>query len=187
MNYYISDLHFGHRNAIEFDKRPFSTVEEMDDELITRWNRKVKDADQVYIIGDFFCRNEKPEEWYLEQLNGKKHLIIGNHDMRLLENPVAMRHFESVDKMMHVTDEGKQICLCHFPIAEWNGFYKKSWHIYGHIHGAKTPTYEYMRTKERALNAAACINNYEPSSFQELVRHNKYRVRDNNCHSVLRR
>jgi calcineurin-like phosphoesterase family protein len=80
-------------------------------------------------VGDFAYRNDKPAEWYLRQLKGHKHLIIGNHDGDTLKNEKAMAYFESVDKMIHVTDGDKQICLCHFPIAEWNGYYKGAWHI----------------------------------------------------------
>jgi calcineurin-like phosphoesterase family protein len=173
MNLYISDLHFGHKNVIRFDHRPFPDVEEMDKVLITRWNGRVAPDDDVYIVGDFAFHNEKPEEWYLEQLKGRKHLVIGNHDNRLLKNEKAMSYFEMVDKMMHVVDMGNQICLCHFPIADWNGMYRGSWHIYGHIHCSTTQAYQYMKTCERALNAGCMINNYTPASFQELVRNNR--------------
>ena len=174
MNLYISDLHFGHRNVINFDNRPFLDAEEMDQALIKLWNSRVNADDNVYIVGDFCYRNENAAEWYLRQLKGHKHLIIGNHDGVTLKNEKAMAYFESVDKMMHVSDDGKQICLCHFPIAEWNGYYKGSWHIYGHIHNSRNETYEFMKTKERALNAAACINNYTPVSMNELIRNNRY-------------
>ena len=174
MNLYISDLHFGHSNVINFDHRPFLDVTEMDQALIKLWNSRVSADDNVYILGDFCYRNGNAAEWYLRQLKGHKHLIIGNHDKATLNNEKAMAYFESVDKMMHVSDNGNQICLCHFPIAEWNGYYKGSWHIYGHIHNRKDATYEFMKTRERALNAAACINNYTPASFNELLRNNQY-------------
>jgi len=173
MNLYISDLHFGHSSAINFDHRPFADVDEMDRVMIKLWNSRVSHDDHVYIIGDFCYRNSNPAEWYLRQLCGHKHLIIGNHDGATLKNEKAMAYFESVDKMMHVTDNGNQICLCHFPLAEWNGYYKGHWHIYGHIHNRWNETYEFMRTRERALNAAACINNYTPVSMNELIRNNE--------------
>jgi calcineurin-like phosphoesterase family protein len=173
MNLYISDLHFGHKNVINFDNRPFADVDEMDYALIELWNGRVQKDDNVYIVGDFGYRNDKPPEWYLKKLSGHKHLVIGNHDGAMLADPKAMSYFESVDKMMHVSDGGKQICLCHFPLAEWNKFYHGSWHIYGHIHNRKEETYQFMKTRERALNAAACINNYTPSSINELIRNNK--------------
>lgn len=83
-----------------------------------------------------------------------------------------MHYFEDVSPMMHVTDGDKQICLCHFPIAEWNGYMHGSWHIYGHIHSKKDETYQFMRTRERALNAGCMINNYTPATINELIRNN---------------
>ena len=173
MNLYISDLHFGHKSVIEFDHRPFRDVEEMDRVLIGSWNGRVSAKDQVYILGDFACRNERSEEWYLSRLNGRKHLIIGNHDRRLLKNDTAMGCFETVDKMMHVIDEGRQICLCHFPIIDWNGMYRGSWHIYGHIHDGACGSGQYMKNLEKALNASACVNQYAPVSFEELILNNQ--------------
>lgn len=173
MNLYISDLHFGHSNVIHFDNRPFSDREEMDRALIERWNSRVYADDHVYIAGDFCYRSGNTADWYLRQLRGHKHLIIGNHDGDMLKNKNAMAYFESVDKMMHIVDDGRHICICHFPIAEWNGCHKGHWHIYGHIHGRKNETYEFMRKRDRALNAAACINNYTPCSFDELIQNNQ--------------
>lgn len=173
MNLYVSDLHFGHHNVINFDNRPFLDVDEMDRILICLWNSRVQNDDDVYIVGDFAYRNEKPEEWYLQKLKGRKHLIIGNHDKRLLSNEKAMGYFESVDKMMHVADNGNHICVCHYPIAEWNGLKKGHWHIYGHIHNKTDGSFQYMRTLDRALNAGCMINNFTPASFDELKRNNE--------------
>ena len=39
--YFTSDNHFGHEGVIRFDNRPFASVEEMDAEMIRRWNAKV--------------------------------------------------------------------------------------------------------------------------------------------------
>ncbi len=172
MNFYIGDLHFGHQSVIEFDKRPFQDVEEMDQRLIQLWNEKVSKDDQVYVLGDFAFRNKKPAEWYLSQLKGSKHLIIGNHDRKLLKNETAMGYFQSVDKMMHVKDMGRQICLCHYPVIDWFGMYYGSWHIYGHIHNGGNESAQYMKKLERALNASACINHYAPVSFEELEANN---------------
>ena len=173
MNLYISDLHFGHKNVIGFDHRPFMDVEEMDHCLIKLWNSRVSTDDDVYIVGDFCYRAGNSPDWYLRQLKGHKHLIIGNHDKATLECEKALKHLESIDKMMHVTDGDKQIVLCHYPLAEWYKSRHGSWLIYGHIHGSRDDTYEFMKTREHALNAAACINNYTPSSVNELIRNNE--------------
>ncbi len=91
MKYYIADTHFGHENVLAFDNRPFSDVEEMDREMIHIWNRTVGAEDEVYIVGDFAYHNKRPAEWYLARLHGRKYLVIGNHDNKLLNNENAMK------------------------------------------------------------------------------------------------
>ncbi len=80
-----------------------------------------------------------------------------------------MGYFEAVDKMMHVSDDGRQICICHFPLAEWNGFYKRALHIYGHIHNKKDDTWEFMKTRMRAYNAGCMLHDYMPVKLRELI------------------
>lgn len=170
---YISDSHLGHKNAIEFDNRPFADVEEMDALMIEYWNMAVQKDDEVYIIGDFCYRSNKGPVWYLQRLSGIKHLIVGNHDAKTLKYPGALDHFESVEHIKHVRDDGKDIVLCHYPIAEWSGYYRGAWHIYGHIHGKLNEACLFMREKKRALNAAACINGYRPVTMDELIENNR--------------
>ena len=173
MNFYIADMHLGHENVIPYDNRPFRSVNEMNRALIDNWNRQVgKDAD-VYIIGAFSYRSETDPAWYLEQLKGKKHLIQGNHDGELLKNSKAMEYLVSVDKMLFVKDGRERIVLCHFPVAEWNGFRHGAWHIYGHIHAWRSRTAEFMDEQKKALNAGCMLNGYEPVTFKELVKNHK--------------
>ena len=173
MNYYISDLHFGHRAVLDFDQRPFFDVQEMDRVLIYSWNNRVTKNDQVYILGDFAFKNEEPFSWYLKQLAGQKHLIIGNHDKKLLKDEEAMGYFVSVDYQLAVTDNQKHLILSHFPFAEWDGFYRDVYHIYGHIHNKRNDAFQHMRKYETALNAGCMINNYCPVSFKELIWNNQ--------------
>lgn len=173
MNYYIADTHFGHANVIRHDNRPFSSIEEMDRAIIENWNTRVENSDDIYIVGDFIYRGEHGPEWYLKQLHGRKHFIIGNHDGAVLKNKDALKHFVEIDKMMHVIDGRNHICLCHFPIAEWNGYYKGHYHIYAHIHNNTNDVYYFMKKYDRALNAGCMINNYMPVTFNELIENNK--------------
>lgn len=57
MNFYISDCHFGHKNIVAYDHRPFFSVDEMDAEMIRNWQSVVSDNDTVYILGDFCWNN----------------------------------------------------------------------------------------------------------------------------------
>ena len=173
MNLYISDLHFGHKNVITFDHRPFLDVDEMDMIMIKLWNTRVQPDDTVYIVGDLCYRSSRPAEWYLRQLKGHKYLILGNHDNPILNNPAAQNYIEGIDKMMQVEDCGEKITLCHYPIAEWNAYYRGAWHIYGHIHNRRDEAYQFMKKKKHALNAGCMINGYAPASLKELIRNNE--------------
>ena len=76
----ISDTHFGHENIIKYCNRPFSSVEEMDQTMIKRWNETVSNNDIIIHLGDFaLCSRDRLKE-IVSKLNGKKILIMGNHD-----------------------------------------------------------------------------------------------------------
>jgi len=78
--FFIADMHLGHANIIKHCDRPFSSVEEMDEHLISAWNKSVRPNDSVYILGDLIFRSTASPDSYLSRLRGKKHLILGNHD-----------------------------------------------------------------------------------------------------------
>ena len=101
------------------------------------------------------------------------------HDAKTLKYPGALDYFESVDKMMHVNDEERQVCSCHFPIAEWNAYHRESYHIYGRIHNRLSDTCLIMRNRRNAYNAAACINNYRSSTLEEIISNNQCFVEEN--------
>ncbi|MFV0439805.1 MAG: hydrolase [Lachnospirales bacterium] len=173
MNYYISDTHFGHKNVIKLDCRPFNDINEMDNALITNWNSIVNDDDDVWILGDLCFRSGKDSSYYLRKLNGKKHLIIGNHDKEVLINKKACDCLDTIEKMYHIKDGNHDIVLCHFPIADWNGRHKGSYHIYGHIHNMKNEVSDFMNKLGNAYNAGCMINNYIPVTLNELIVNNK--------------
>lgn len=76
----IGDCHFGHRNIIRYCNRPFKDVEDMTEKLIANWNSVVGNNDIVYVVGDFaLCGKQKIIE-IGRRLNGRKRLILGNHD-----------------------------------------------------------------------------------------------------------
>ena len=78
--WFTSDLHFGHANIIKYTERPYASVEEMNDDLVRRFNSVVNDGDDVWILGDL-CMGKLDESLlWVEQLNGTKYLVPGNHD-----------------------------------------------------------------------------------------------------------
>ena len=87
MIYFTSDLHLFHDNILKFDNRPFNDVEEMNLEIIKRWNNKITDEDVVYILGDVSYGSAKDTIDIIKQLNYKElHLVVGNHDSKLLKD-----------------------------------------------------------------------------------------------------
>ena len=78
--FFIADPHFGDDRIRRYENRPFDTVQQMDAELIRRWNQVVGAADTVYVLGDFGA--EGYEAQVLAQLHGCKKLVKGNHDTK---------------------------------------------------------------------------------------------------------
>lgn len=178
MNYYISDTHFGHVNVINFSNRPFASVEEMDEAMINNWNRKVRKNDTVYIIGDLIYKSSKSPEWYLDQLNGKKVLIIGNHDNPWLQSVEPSAYFEEVTQYKEVRLDNHPLTFCHYPMLEWQnsrkvGSRKLGYMVHGHIHNSDMKMYRPLFEIGNALNAGVDINGFEPVTFEELERNNE--------------
>lgn len=79
-DWFLSDTHFGHAKIIEYSRRPFASVEEMDAELIRRYQSCVQPHHVVMFVGDvFLCTRERAAE-IMKQLPGHKYVVLGNHD-----------------------------------------------------------------------------------------------------------
>lgn len=195
MIYFISDLHLGHKNCIDFCSRPFSDINEMDEALICNWNKRVKDDDTVYIVGDLVWESSDPLK-YLSRLNGNKILIVGNHDIKWLkrqgmaiedkDGSVEFRdyseYFNKIAQYVEIVHDGMRITLCHYPMLEWRasrklGSKKLGYLIHGHIHNSRDRKYVPLLVLPHALNAGADINCYVPATFDELIENNeKYKL-----------
>lgn len=171
-NFYIADTHFGHDNIRKLSHRPFNSIEEMDKTIINNWNNKVKPNDDVYILGDFTYKG-KDYKHYLKQLNGKKHLIIGNHDSRTVRESRGTNDFVEVKQMLEINDNGHRIVLCHYPLVEWNGYYRGTYHFYGHVHNNyHNKTTCYAKNMHNAFNVGVDIIGFVPCTFDEIVNKN---------------
>lgn len=139
--FFTSDTHFGHGNIIKFCNRPFSSVEEMDETIISRWNATIGKHDLVYHLGDFsFHGGVDKTKDIISRLNGHKFLILGNHDKRIEGNKMLRSMFVRVVDYLEIHDilptgEKKKLVLMHFPILSWHGARKGSWMLHGHCHG----------------------------------------------------
>ena len=130
--FYISDWHYGHENVISFDARPFTSLEEMNAELVNRWNSAVSPGDQVYVLGDmFWCKGSEAIP-VLEKLNGQKFLIRGNHDR--CNDGRFLKQFAKVADYMEIKDGGERVVLSHYPIPCFKNHFYGWCHLYGHVH-----------------------------------------------------
>lgn len=179
--FFSSDPHYWHANVIKHANRPFSSVEEMNEELIRRWNERVTSRDIIYLLGDvFFCNKEEAMK-IMARLNGQIHWIFGNHDAksRKWKDLTDMCAWTGDVKEIKVRDpDGEfrkntehppkkpynKIRMFHEPIASWIGMHKGSWHLHGHSHG----TYKIQHGK--LLDVGVDVHNYAPISYQEVKR-----------------
>jgi len=126
MRWYVSDLHYFHKNIIHLQDRPFKSVEEMNEALIENWNKYVAKGDVVYVIGDFSFGKYDETKALVEKLNGVKVLIRGNHDSRFTTGTFIKLGFSDVydHLLLKISGVGK-VVLSHYPYhPPW---YKQLW------------------------------------------------------------
>ena len=143
--------------------------------LITNWNEAVSKNDEVYILGDMFWNNEDAVD-ILKKLNGKKYLILGNHD-RI--NQDMRKQFVWVKEIETIKDGDDHIVLCHYPIAHWKNQWYGYIHLYGHIHRSRDSrpfeTYQNMCEEQgipfNAYNVGCMCDDiqYTPRTLEEIT------------------
>ena len=140
-----SDLHFGHKNIIQYENRPYESIEAMDANLIRMWNKTVSEDDLVYILGDFSFYDGEKTSNILKFLNGKKILVVGNHDSKFLKDKKFNKElFEEIVDRKSIKRNKTKIYMSHFPMADWNNKELGSIHFYGHLHTMRNEVSEYM-------------------------------------------
>lgn len=155
--WWTSDTHFSHKNIIKYASRPHSSVQEMDDDLIRRWNHYVGDDDLVFHLGDISLTDPARTRSILDTLNGSILFIKGNHDKSATDNKCLSRFVRTVQggvqvpyreymnlKIIDPYDIGlyrndgrrdRMFVMSHYPIASWDAVRHGSIHLFGHCHG----------------------------------------------------
>ena len=167
MIFYTADLHFHYKPFLP--GRPFASVEEMDEAMIRLWNETVTDRDTVYVVGDVGYNGGYVPGDALGRLQGRKHLIRGNHDTGFENAPKLFDYFETVTDFNEIDDGETHILLCHYPILSR----KRGYMIHGHLHQARGPEYDILRQMPRMLNAGVDVNFYRPVTLAQLVENNR--------------
>lgn len=170
MIWVTSDLHFNHINILKYEpeSRPFDSVEEMNEELITRWNLVVRPTDTVYVLGDLAMGRIEDARACIERLHGKIILIRGNHDTKARLEMYKELGIE-VHDIFYLPYKGRWFIMCHFPIAS-EEFIKmviqdnsEVVNLYGHVHHNAEKGYV-----NGTYHVGVDTNNLMPVSLQQI-------------------
>ena len=174
-----SDTHFGHAGVCRFLRndgvtklRPWDTPEEMDEEMVRRWNERVRPTDKVYHLGDVVINRKALST--LARLNGDKVLIKGNHDIFSLEE--YTKYFRDV-RGYHVMNG---MILSHIPMHE-DSLGRFGVNIHGHLHANRvmrraSSTMEFMEwgVRERIDPCYHCVcveqTDFAPILFEDVIK-----------------
>lgn len=165
-DFFTSDAHFFHCNILKFEleARPFSSLDEMNQVIIERWNSKVTPFDTVYIAGDVTFEKNKSFTGtidILNQLNGKKILIKGNHDSVAVRCEAFRNCFESIHDMVHYYNNKNLYVICHYPMLSWKNSHRGSFQLFGHLHSK-------WKGNKKQLNVGMDCHNLTPISIEEV-------------------
>ena len=140
-----SDFHWGHKKIMSFcpETRVYNDVNHMNESMVLDWNELVDQDDLVYLLGDIAFLSVTQAVSYLSRLNGRKILIIGNHDHNLLKYQQFCDCFEEIHQYLEIKYNGKDIVMFHYPICEWAKMHYGSIHFYGHLHDKKSGLEQY--------------------------------------------
>lgn len=178
-----SDLHFGHTNIIEYSNRPYANVEQMNDDLVRRWNERVADNDEVWVLGDICLGRLEISLMWVEQLKGIKHLVPGNHDRMFKCHGTKYAHAcqkyldagfaDVLDPIIRVKLPSRDVLACHFPYAgdsreghedrfqDYRPADLGSYLLHGHTHGR-------WRKNGRMIDVGVDAWGGYPVSFDEV-------------------
>ena len=158
--YFISDTHFYHGNIINYCNRPFSSIEEMNNQLIENWNSIVKPTDIVYHLGDFSFGGKENLLTIKPKLNGRINIVLGNHDKYKTKFYYDVGFNRVYDKPILIN--GFYI-LSHEPLEFLNSnscFYN----IFGHVHDNDC----YKTWSSNGCCVCVERHNYKPVSWSEI-------------------
>ena len=168
--WFISDTHFCHENIIKYCSRPFKDAFEMNEVLISNWNKLVKPDDDIIIAGDFIhSGNLQLIREIMSQLNGVLWLVWGNHCFQnKFERPEIIKMFEGrcYDAMDFQVEDVK-FYVSHYPCEFWT---RGAIHLHGHVHsGPNSTSSEVLIDKPMRYDIGVDNNNYRPISYYEVI------------------
>ena len=178
--WFTADHHFFHGNIIKYCNRPFTDVDNMNETLISNWNKVVGKDDFVFHLGDFSAGGAAEWTSLLDRLNGRIFLVLGNHDMNNVDQGF-MKRFEEVSMQMQISVGKQRIYLNHYPFLCYGGAYRGTWELFGHIH--TSPCRSGLDASRLSTlfpsqyDVGIDNNNYTPVSFEDVEKIIQERVK----------
>jgi len=178
--FFTSDTHFNHESILKYCARPWSSVSEMNEALISFWNEVVTPEDTVYHLGDFAMGDRDLIPSVLSRLNGRIILIRGNHD-----KTYSLKYFPEVHDRIVLDMNGHMLELVHNP-SHAQMIHEKGITFCGHVHEKWSfkdtgnhisadviEDHEYRHgefyTKTKIYNVGIDVRGYTPRTFEEIV------------------
>ncbi len=188
--FFTSDWHIGHKIVIDLDKRPFKDLDHMSSSLIKNYNAIVPENGVCYFLGDMgFCGSNTLKD-IIDQLNGTKLLILGNHDKK--HNAMYNAGFDIVLNAAELWIASERVTLSHCPLRgifredttgmrnyidgeKWHGESRQDkfsvkdagqFHLHGHIHAG--PANSKKKIDGRQFDIGVPGNNYRPIHIKEI-------------------
>lgn len=164
-----SDLHLNHDKEFIYKPRGFSTIDEMNEAIIERYNNLVLDDDTVYILGDVMLgSNLESGIELIKKLNGNKIIIAGNHD-----SPRRKAAYKDlgifVYDALYVKYNGYTFYLSHYPSITSNlekeSLKQAVLNLYGHTHQQTNFFYEVPMLYHVGVDSHDCA----PVNFETII------------------
>jgi len=168
----VSDTHFGHAGVCRFLRedgvtklRPWDNPDEMDEEMVKRWNETVRPNDKVYHLGDVVINRKAMSTLY--RLNGDKVLIRGNHD--IFRDEEYRQHFREL-RAYHVMNG---MILSHIPIHE-ESLGRFGVNIHGHLHANRVKIAKHAKAQPEIDTRYHCVcveqTDFRPILFEDVIK-----------------
>lgn len=169
--YGISDTHFGHKNILRFDSRPFPDIVTHDKVIIENINDTLSAGDELYHLGDVAFHDDNLTRFFsMIRKDIKLILIRGNHDDKIAWK--RRREFHEAHEALYVRHEGEQFYLSHYAHRVWRNSHHGSFHLYGHTHGS-LESEPWGKSMDIGVNVPGI--DYRPIDFMEAARRLKDR------------
>ena len=173
-----SDLHLNHFNILSYTKRPWETVDEMNEALIKNFNDTVGAEDICFILGDFAMGDRKKIPEFLSRLNARIILVRGNHDHKN-----SLQYFPEVYNEYMLEYKGYKIEMVHNP---GHLKYEGDFSLCGHVHSSfriktigdiipadTTHDHKYKHPEiicpKFLMNVGVDVNDYRPISIDSII------------------